>query len=58
MFRCESILLKSYWILVLMDVFTRRIIGFDLMSSLQTSTAFRCGGCSTKPNRASGFHGI
>jgi len=28
LFRCESILLKSYWILVVMDVFTRRIIGF------------------------------
>jgi hypothetical protein len=26
-FRCESILLKSYWIMVVMDVFTRRIIG-------------------------------
>ena len=26
--RCESILLKSYWIMVVMDVFTRRIIGF------------------------------
>ncbi len=27
-FRCESILLKSSWIMVVMDVFTRRIIGF------------------------------
>jgi putative transposase len=27
-FRCESILLKSYWIMIVMDVFTRRIIGF------------------------------
>jgi putative transposase len=27
-FRCESILLKSYWVMVVMDVFTRRIIGF------------------------------
>jgi transposase InsO family protein len=30
LFRCESILLKSYWILVVMDVFTRRIIGFGV----------------------------
>ena len=30
MFRCESILLKSYWVLVLMDVFTRRVIGFGV----------------------------
>ena len=29
-FRCESILLKSYWIMVVMDVFTRRIIGFGV----------------------------
>src|SRR4029077_19942405 len=28
LFRTESILLKSYWVLVIMDVFTRRIIGF------------------------------
>jgi putative transposase len=29
LFRCESILLKSYWIMVVMDVFTR-IIGFGV----------------------------
>ena len=29
-FRCESMLLKSYWIMVMMDVFTRRIIGFGV----------------------------
>ena len=28
LFRVESILLKSYWVLVVMDVFSRRIIGF------------------------------
>ena len=27
LFRCESILLQSYWVLVVMDQFTRRIIG-------------------------------
>ena len=30
LFRCESILLKSHWVLVVMDQFTRRIIGFGL----------------------------
>src|SRR5271167_2575996 len=30
LFRGESILLKSYWIMVVMDVFTRRIIGFGV----------------------------
>jgi putative transposase len=29
-FRCESMLLKSYWIMVVMDVFTRRIVGFGV----------------------------
>ncbi len=28
LFRCESILLRSHWVLLVMDVFTRRIIGF------------------------------
>jgi transposase InsO family protein len=28
LFRCESILLKSHWIMVVMDQYTRRIIGF------------------------------
>jgi transposase InsO family protein len=30
LFRCESILLRSYWVLVVMDIFTRRIIGFGI----------------------------
>ena len=30
LFRCESILLHSYWVLVVMDIFTRRIIGFGV----------------------------
>jgi putative transposase len=30
LFRCESIGLKSYWVLVVMDLFTRRIIGFGV----------------------------
>jgi putative transposase len=33
LFRCESILLKSYWIMVVMDVFTRRIIGFGVAAA-------------------------
>jgi len=28
--RCESVLLKSHWVLVVMDQFTRRIIGFGI----------------------------
>jgi transposase InsO family protein len=30
MFRCESIFLHSHWVLVVMDQFTRRIIGFGV----------------------------
>ena len=30
--RCESILLKSHWVLVIMDQFTRRIIGFGVQA--------------------------
>jgi transposase InsO family protein len=28
LFRCESVILKSHWVMVVMDQFTRRIIGF------------------------------
>ena len=28
MFRCESVLLRTHWILVVMDQYTRRIVGF------------------------------
>ena len=30
LFRCESILLNSHWVLVVMDQFTRRIVGFGV----------------------------
>ena len=30
LFRCESILLNSHWVLVVMEQFTRRIIGFGV----------------------------
>jgi putative transposase len=28
LFRCESILLQSYWVMMVMDIFTPRIVGF------------------------------
>jgi putative transposase len=31
--RCESILLRSYWVMVVMDVFTRRIVGFGVVAA-------------------------
>jgi putative transposase len=30
LFRCEPILLRSYWVLLVMDVLTRRIVGFGV----------------------------
>jgi putative transposase len=30
LFRCESIVLRSYWVMVVMDLFTRRIVGFSV----------------------------
>lgn len=30
LFRCESILLKSHWVMVVMDQYTRRIVGFSV----------------------------
>ena len=30
LFRCESATLRSYWVLVVMDQYTRRIIGFGV----------------------------
>ena len=30
MFRCECIILRSHWVLVVMDQFARRIIGFGV----------------------------
>lgn len=30
LFRCEPIVLKSCWIMVVLDVFTRRIVGFGV----------------------------
>jgi transposase InsO family protein len=33
LFRCESILLRSHWVMLVMDVFTRRIVGFGVASA-------------------------
>ena len=30
LFRCESLILKTHWVMVVMDQFTRRIIGFGV----------------------------
>ena len=47
LFRCEPILLKSHWILVVMDQFTRRIVGFGVHAGDMDGVALFA--CSTLP---------
>ena len=39
LFRCESATLKTHWVLVVMDQFTRRIIGFGVHSGIVDGVA-------------------
>jgi putative transposase len=39
LFRCESITLRTHWILVVMDQFTRRIVGFGVHAGNVDGTA-------------------
>jgi transposase InsO family protein len=34
LFRCESLILKTHWVLVVMDQYTRRIIGFGVRAGI------------------------
>ena len=38
-FRCESIVLRSYWVLVVMDQFTRRLVGIGVHRGAVTGAA-------------------
>ena len=42
LFRCESITLKTHWVLVVMDQFTRRIIGFGVHAGDVDGVALCC----------------
>jgi len=42
LFRCESVILKTHWILVVMDQFTRRIIGFGVHAGDVDGIALCC----------------
>jgi putative transposase len=33
LFRCESIVLRSHWVMLVMDIFSRRIVGFGVESA-------------------------
>jgi transposase InsO family protein len=39
LFRCESAVLRTYWVLVVMDQFTRRIIGFGVHTGIVDGAA-------------------
>jgi len=34
LFRCESVALRTYWVLVVLDQYTRRIIGFGIQRGI------------------------
>ena len=61
MFRVESILLRSYWVMLVMDVFTRRIVGFGVEpANIDGISVCRMFNGATagqpKPNRVSTDH--
>jgi hypothetical protein len=61
LFRCESILLQSHWVMLVMDVLTRRIIGFGVeRADIDGVSICRMFNCATyaesKPNRLSTDH--
>ena len=47
LFRCESIVLRSYWVLVVIDQFTRRLVGFGVHWAVW-SRASPCAACLTQ----------
>jgi len=42
LFRCESAILRTHWVLVVMDKFTRRIIGFGVHRGAVDGVALCC----------------
>lgn len=42
LFRCESIMLKSHWVMVVMDQFTRRVIGFAVHAGVVDGVVLCC----------------
>jgi putative transposase len=51
--RCESVVLRTYWVLVVMDQYTRRIIGFGIQAGIVDGLALAV--CSIKRFEARGF---
>ena len=40
--RCESVALRTYWVLMVMDQYTRRIIGFGIQAGVVDGDALCC----------------
>jgi putative transposase len=62
LFRCESLILKTHWVMVVMDQFTRRIIGFGVQPGVVDGPAIcrmfnqAIAGASTLPHHLSSDH--
>ena len=57
LFRVESILLRSHWVMLVMDVFTRRIIGFGIApTSIDGMSVCRMFNCATAGQPKPKFH--
>ena len=56
LFRCESATMRTHWVLVVMDQFTRRIIGFgDALLTPEPSMARHCAECFIRRFESSPF---
>lgn len=62
LFRCESLILKTYWVMAVMDQFTRRIIGFAVQPGVVDGPALcrmfnqAIAGAPTLPQHLSSDH--
>jgi len=54
LFRCESAALQTYWVLVVMDQFTRRIVGFGIQRGIVDGLALCRMQSSDSRSRAAG----
>src|SRR5687767_11045328 len=62
LFRCESLILKTHWVLVVMDQFTRKIVGFGVQAGALDGPAVcrmfnhAIAGALTRPRHLSSDH--
>ena len=49
LFRCESVVLRTYWVLVVMDQFTRRLVGFGVHGGTVPGIDVRVGEDRSQP---------